>query len=182
MESLLEAEDLCRATGRSPRESLIVAMSGVVSDFLPELSALKQVANGTADLQKQQLAAGNVESAGSLAEMSLALADRLRDGDSGKFLIRHLVGNAIEAIALGNLEPNTAYDFLQGKTPAQRLEELRQQRTEIKQLSREYLAVFPTLSEAELINYSQRAKTDGELEAMRWWRQQRGGVTPNSGN
>jgi hypothetical protein len=182
MESLPEAEDLCRASGRSPRESLIVAMSGVVADFLPELAALKQVANGTADLQKQQWAAGDVESAGSLAQLGLALADRLRGGDSGKFLIRHLVGNALEAIVLANLEPNTACDFLQGKTPAQRLEELRQQKAEIKQLSAEALAAFPALSEAEQSSYSQRVKLNGELETMRWWRQQRGGVTPNSGN
>ena len=182
MESWLEAEDLCLASGKSPRESLTIAMSGVVSDFLSELAALKQVASGTADLQKQHLAAGDAESAGSLAQMGMVLADQLRGGDSGKFLIRHLVGNAAEAIILKELEPNTAYDFLGGKTPGQRLEDLRQNKAEIKQLSAEFLSALPNLSEAEQISYAQRVKLYGELETMRWWRQQRAPATPNSGN
>jgi hypothetical protein len=182
MESMLEAEELCLASGKSPRESLTIAMSGVVSDFLPELAALKQVASGTVDLQMQQLAAGDGASAASLAQMGLVLADQLRGGDSGKFLIRHLVGNAAEAVILKELEPNTAYDFLQGKTPAQRLEELKLQKAEIKQLSGEFLSALPGLSEAEQISCSQRVKVYGELETLRWWRQQRASATPNNGN
>ena len=114
--------------------------------------------------------------------MSLGLANRLSSGDGGRFIINQLVGIAAENIALQQLNQNTPYDFLSGQTPAQRLEELKQRKQTIKELSQSYSGSFPFASEAETIAYTERVKIYGEIAAMQWWQQRQRAATPNTGN
>ena len=181
METYLDTKELYRANGKSPLESSQAAMSGMVDDLLPELSTLKGLARSTSELQKQYADGGDNASAENLAQFNLGLANRLTGGDSGKMVISQLVGMAVEAIALSNLEPNTSYDFLDGETPNQRKEELKQQRASIRQLSQSFQSAVPNLTETEMENFEERERIYGELPAMRWIVEQRGTKSTRQG-
>ena len=100
------------------------------------------------------------------------MADNLNSGDSGKYLINQLVGMASEAVVLSHLDQNTAYDFLDGQTPAQILQENKQQKAALRELQANFQAAYPSLTDAELNNYSKRSQIYGEVAAMQWVIQQ----------
>lgn len=181
MDTILDGEDLGRFGGSSAMEAGIAAMAGMAGDLIPELSNLKGVANGIKDAQQQYLKSGDAASAQNLAQVGMNLADRLTTGDAGKLIINQLVGMASQAIVLQGLDQNTSYDFLGGETPAQRLAEIKQQKALIKDLTQNQAAVLGTMSEPEMVSYWERSKMYGELEAMRWLKQQNFAM-PNSGN
>jgi hypothetical protein len=172
MTARLDAEELFLSCGQSPLQASQSAMAGTSEELLPELAMSKRLVQSIAGLQSQSAAAADADSAAQLTRAGLALADQLRSGESGKSLINVMVGNADEAILLHQLDPNTAYDFLGGKTPTQRLNDLKQQKEEFKQLSREFSAAFPTLTEAQEMSYVERSKIYGEAAAMRWLHEQ----------
>ena len=177
-ESRLDEEELCLASGKSPLESTQMAMDDVARDFLPALSTLKRLALGMADLQKQQLGAGDADAAVNLAQMGITLANQLGSGDSGKYIVNQLVANATEALVLRELDPNTSYDFLDGKTPTQRLQEFKQQKAALTQLHRDFQAAYASMTESEMVNFTERMKIYGEVDAMRWVVQQHPPTNP----
>lgn len=179
METYLGEKEMYRANGKSPLESNQAAMSASAGDLLPELSTFKGLAQSMGELQKQYANGGDSASAENMAQFNLALANRLTGGDSGKLVISQLVGIALEAIALRNLEPNTSYAFLDGETPSQRTEELKQQKLSIRQLSQSFQSLLPNLTEMEKENFEEREKIYGEIPAMRWVVEQRGSGTPS---
>ena len=87
---------------------------------------------------------------------------------------------AVQALALRNLDPNTSYAFLDGETPNQRTEELKQQRLSMRQLSKGFESILPSLTEAEKENFQDRVNIYGEIPAMRWLVEQRGTSAPPS--
>lgn len=182
MEAYLGEKDMYRSNGKSLLESDQAAMSASAGDLLPELSTFKGLAQSMGELQKQYANGGDSASAENIAQSNLALANRLTGGDSGKLVISQLVGMALEAIALSNLEPNTSYAFLDGETPSQRIEELKQQKLSIRQLSQTFQSVLPSLSEMEKENFEEREKIYGEIPAMRWVVEQRGSGAPSQGH
>jgi hypothetical protein len=178
MEAQLDAEELYLDSGKSPREAATFALSAMAEEDLPELATIKRVDQGIADLMQQKLAAGDVDSTVNLAQMGMMIADKLNSGDSGKLLINQLVGMATEAIILSHLDQNTAYDFLDGQTPGQVLQMLKQQKAAFRELSANFQAAYPSMTEAELNNYSQRSQIYGEIDAMRWVVQQHPPANP----
>jgi hypothetical protein len=178
MEAQLDAEELYLDSGKSPREAATFALSAMAEEDLPELATIKHVDQGIADLMQQKLAAGDVDSTVNLAQMGMMIADKLNSGDSGKLLINQLVGMATEAIILSHLDQNTAYDFLDGQTPGQVLQMLKQQKAAFRELSANFQAAYPSMTEAELNNYSQRSQIYGEIDAMRWVVQQHPPANP----
>lgn len=180
-ETYLGEKDMYRSNGKSLLESDQAAMSASAGDLLPELSMFKGLAQSMGELQKQYANGGDSASAENIAQSNLALAKRLTGGDSGKLVISQLVGMALEAIALRNLEPNTSYAFLDGETPSQRTEELKQQKLSIRQLNQVFQSVLPSLTEMEKENFEEREKIYGEIPAMRWVVGQRGTDTPSQG-
>jgi len=140
---------------------------------MPQLASLKALAQDVVALQKQYLGAGDSGSAEHLTQAGLMLASGLRSGDADKFVIKQLVGNAIEAIMLRQLDPNGSYDFLGGKSPQDRLAELKEQKVSLDGLRKAIQDTLPNMTEAELLNYTERQRLYGEWEAMRWL-QQRG--------
>lgn len=182
MESFLGEKELYASSGKTPLESDRAALAGAAGDMLPDLAKMKAIAQGIGGLQKQYLDAGDTGSVENLAQMGTGLANRLTSGNEGKLMISQLVGIALEAITLQSLDQNTPYDFLGGKTPGQRLAELKQQRASLKELTQSFNAAYPNLSEAEMLSYSERARIYGEVQAKRWVQQQHGMTTPNSGN
>lgn len=168
VETQLDAEQLYLDSGKSPLEAATYALSSMAKDNLPELATIKQVAGGIRDLMQQKSEAGDADSVANLAQMGLAIADKLNSGDSGKYLINQLVGMATVSIALSQLNQNTAYDFLGGQTPAQVLAGLKRQKTEFSQLHSNFSAAQLQMNEAEMTSYTQRMKIYGEIEAMKW--------------
>jgi hypothetical protein len=172
LETKLSLEEMYMLTGRSPLESKLSAWS---ADLLPALATFKGLAVDIAGLEKQYLSAGDARSAQQLAQMGLGLADRFKSGDGAKFLISQLVGIAAESIALGPLDANASYDFLGGKTPKDRLEEIKQQRSALSELARRFGDARSTMTDNEALSYLDRMKLYGESEAMRWLVEQRSG-------
>jgi hypothetical protein len=176
MESKLNGEELSRAAGRTVLESIHAA--GWAGDLLPELATFKELALGIGEAQMKYLEAGDSASANNLVQMQLSLADRLTTGEGGRLAISQLVGYAIEAIALKQLDQNAGYDFLGGKTPTERLAELKRERDSLKELSKSLSAALGNMTEAEMLGFSDRMKTYGEVEALRWVQQRFGTNSP----
>ena len=180
-ESRLDEEDLYLSSGYSQLESSEESMAGMAQDDLPELATLKRLAQGIADLQKQEINSGDANSAANLAEMGINFGNQISSGDSGKYLINQLVGIAVESIILQQLDQNTAYDFLDGKTPSQVVQENRQQRKSVlSPIAQSYEAIEPYLSESEMMGYQERVKIYGELPAMQWVIQQHPPILRNT--
>jgi hypothetical protein len=171
-ESRLDEEDLYLSSGYSQLESSKESMTGISREDLPELATYKQLAMGIGDLQKQYLVAGDANSAANLGQIGFAFGSQIESGDSGKYLINQLVGMSVEANSLSKLDQNTSYDFLGGETPKQVLQEIKQQKAFYRQLGESIDAVYPDLSESELISFHQREKIYGEPAAMQWVIQQ----------
>jgi hypothetical protein len=168
MESKLDDEALNMAAGRSSLQARL-SSAGWAEDL--QFAPLKGLAYDIAALQKQYLSGGDTSSAENLAQAGLLLASRLDTADGGKFVINQLTGHSIEAMMLGQLDPNASYDFLGGKTPKDRLAELKQERVSIRAISQNFRDALPNMTEAELLSYTDRQRMYGELEAMRWLQQ-----------
>jgi len=173
MDFKLDEEELNLSAGRSSLQARL-SSSGWAQDLLPELASLKALSQDIAAMQKQYLATGDTGSAENLAQAGLLLADGLRSGDADRFVIKQLVGNAVEAIMLSQLDPKGSYPFLDGKSPTDRLAELKEQRALLRGLRQATQGALPNMSEAELLSYTERQRLYGELEAMRWLQQRRG--------
>ena len=171
-ESRLDAEDLYSSSGKSQLESSTDSLDDISKDMLPELMTFKQIAHGMEDLQKQYLAAGDANSTVDLTQMGMILANQINNGDSGKYLINQLVGMAIENVSLRQLDPNTSYDFLDGQTPAQVLQQLKDQKTALRELSVNSSAAYLSMTPDEMASYAERSKIYGEIGAMQWLVQQ----------
>ena len=180
METQLDAEELYQDSGKPFREAASFAMSDMSDENMPELATIKLVDTGIADLMKQKIAAGDAVSTANLAQMGLGLADKLDTGDSGKYVINQMVGAATEAIVLRQLDQNTVYDFLNGQTPAQAAEALKQQKTELHKLMTDFAPVQMQMmmSESESASYMKRMQIYGEVEAMKWLIQQHPSASP----
>jgi hypothetical protein len=171
VESKLDEEELNLEARRSSLQSKLASL-GWAADLLPELVTFKILAQDTSALQKQYLDAGDTGSAEHLAQIGVTLANRLNSGDSAKLVINQLVGMAIERIMLQQLNQDVGYDFLGGKTPKDRMEELKQQKLSLKDWAKSSdRAALANMTEAELLSYYDRQKLYGELEATRWLQQ-----------
>jgi hypothetical protein len=172
MEFKLDEEELNLTAGRSSLQARL-SSSAWAGELMPQLASLKALAQDVSALQKQYVGAGDSGSAENLAQAGLILANGLRSGDGDKFVIKQLVGNAIEAIMLSQLDPTRTYDFIGGKSPTDRLAELKEQRVSLRGLNQAVQDALPNMTEAELLSYTERQRLYGELEAMRWLQQRR---------
>src|SRR5579862_7623104 len=170
LESQLDAEELGQFLGKSPLDSTETALAGSMGDM--PLATLKQLASQMADLQKQELNVGDNNSAENLAQLGMVLGGQLNEGAGGKYIINQLLGIAVETMMFQQLNPNTSYDFLDGETPAQKLEELKQQKAALSQLDRRVQAIQPGLTDAEMVSFQERIRIYGEVAAMHWLVQQ----------
>jgi hypothetical protein len=129
---------------------------------------------------KQRLTTGDTEGAGKLVQLGLNFTDKINSGDSGKFLINQMVGTGSERIILAQLDQNTAYEFLNGQTPAQIADNNKKQKDELRKLLQDFTPAQMQMmqSEAETANYMQRLKIYGEVAAMKWLIQQHPPTVP----
>lgn len=174
MENQLDAEELYSASGKSLMEVATDSMSDMTGDVLPELATYRRLAQGIGNLEKQYTDAGDANSAVNLTQAGVTFANQIQNGDSGKYLVNQLVGMAIERMMLSQLNQNTGYDFLDGQTPAQVSDALKQQKAETRKLITDFTPAQMQMmtSESEMASYIQRMKIYGEIEAMKWVIQQ----------
>lgn len=163
LDSSLNAEEALLSAGYSPAESKI---SGQASTLLPALAPLKQLGASLGELAQSYQQAGDTASAQSSLQMALALSRQLTS-PLPQPLIGTLVGMAIEKQALSSMDPNAPYGG-EGRTVADQLAALGQQRDEVKKLNQQFQSIFPKLPEEGMVGYVERQKTVGELSAMRW--------------
>jgi hypothetical protein len=178
MENQLDAEELYSASGKSPIEVATDGMADMAGEILPQLANNKRLAQGIGHLEQQYVNSGDPNSAVTLAQMGMRLANQLQNGDSGKYDVNQLVAFADENIVLSQLDPNTSYDFLDGQTPAQVLQNLKQQKKDMVQMVQSFNAIYPQMSPDEMVNFSERTKIYGEAEAMKWVIQQHPPTNP----
>ncbi len=169
MEAMIDEQELHRFAGQSAMMS--VHANGWGGDLMQQNMPMKVVANGIAEAQAKYAQAGDADSAAKLVQMGFGLSDRFDSGDGGRFLVSQMWGAAIEGIMLKNLDPNTAYESLGGKTPAERQAEMKLQKAEWKNMAGVLPKAYGVLSEDEWVSYSDRMKTFGEVEAIKWLKQ-----------
>jgi hypothetical protein len=179
MESILALEELGRETGQSPLEARTTAMATWAAEHMHELAQLKDLTHGIVDLRKQYQELGDAQLVEDLSRLTVGLSHRLESGDQARLLINQLVGISIEALAVGQLPSEAPVDFLEGKTPKERTEELQQQSGTLKSLAKDFAALYSGLTESEQITYVERARQNGEFEAMRWLLQRK--LPPQAG-
>ena len=171
-ETQLDSEALYSASGKSAIDTATLAMSDWGAENLPELATYKMLAQNIQGLQQQYATSGDGDSAANLAQTGMTLGNQIQSGDSGKYLLNQLVGMAIEKMMLSKLDPNTSYDFLDGQTPAQISQQLKDQKKIYHELAAQFPTAYSQMSPDEMVNYSERIKIYGEVDAIKWVIQQ----------
>jgi hypothetical protein len=132
---------------------------------LPQLAQFKQLAQSVLDLAASYRQAGDEASAQAAMQTVLNLGQRLNTGQSTA--IQDLVGMAIERLAISAMDPATPYST-GGQTVKEQIDDLRQQRKDIKALNQSVEGLLPNLPEQDLVTYFDRLKVFGERPAMQW--------------
>ena len=127
---------------------------------------MKELAQNTVALADSYRQAGDETAAQLAVQMGAEIGQRF-NGMPGEPLVSQLVGMAIEKISLGAMDPAGPYGG-PGRTVQQRLDELSQQRTAIRELSQQFDAGRPTMSSQDWISYIDRWRIFGEQAAGRW--------------
>jgi len=156
------AEEAYRAAGYSEAEAKGAAMMTVI---LPQFVQLKELTQRLLDLAASYRQAGDPASAQAALQIGSNLGQRLATGRST--LIQDLVGMAVEKLALGAMDPASAYGT-GGLTVTDRMEQLQQQRQTIKALVQSSEGMLQNLPAQDLVTYFERLKLFGEYPTMQW--------------
>ncbi len=162
LDYIQDAEEAYRAAGWSEAQAKLVASAQLP---LPHLAELKQTGFKTVELAALYRQAGDEASAVAVEQVGLGLGQRM-DQPGQLTMIQELVGIAIERKILGSMDPTRALDGT-GQTVQDRLELLNQRKKSIKTLAG-VTDLYRTLSESEVISYSDRIKLFGETTAAEW--------------
>jgi hypothetical protein len=154
-------EEAYLAAGYSTAEAKMIASDHVE---LPQLSELKQLGLQMVDLSRTYRQAGDENSSQAMLQMAVGLGQSYSAGDCA---ISHLVGLAVERIALSAMDPNSPYGD-SGLTVQQQLDQLTQQKTAISVLFKDNESLLQSMSDQDWISYIDRDKMFGEEAALRW--------------
>ena len=132
----------------------------------PQLVQVRDLANQIVDLAGSYRNSGDEASAQAALQMAIGLGERFSSGSPGQILISQMVGVAVELKALQALDPNAS--FGDGQTVQERMNQLGQHRTTIRQLTQQAAPLYPSLSEQDWITYQSRSMAFGEEAALRW--------------
>jgi hypothetical protein len=167
-DAMQTAEDLLLSAGRSPAEAKAV---GATTTHLPHLSHLRKLSQNIAELQGQYIAAGDQESAVRLARMGIHLGNQLTEGGGSQTMIGELVGIAVQKAVVTSLPGDATYDFLQGE-PATYQSRLMERRAALREGTPNLATWIRTANEADILQYFDRYRAEGESAAMKWLREQ----------
>jgi RNA polymerase sigma factor (sigma-70 family) len=157
------AAEAWRSAGYSEAETSMVATWQLM---LPQLAQLSDLNQQIVNLAKSYTQSGDVASAQAALQLDLSLGQQL-NGTATTPLISQLVGLAIEGSALKGMDPNSPAGT-DGQTIQDQLDQVNQQRDSIKALAKQVEALQETMSPSDWINYNERTKTFGEMNALQW--------------
>ncbi|HTI69340.1 MAG TPA: sigma-70 family RNA polymerase sigma factor [Candidatus Limnocylindria bacterium] len=163
LEFMQENDDAWRTSGYPLTEAKIIATT---SQELPQLAQLKELTQDTVALANSYRQAGDESSAQMVLQMGADLGQRF-GGLKGEPLVSRLVGVAIEQIALHAMDPNSPYGA-GGGTVSDRINELTQQRSAIRDLTSHFGTVQASMSSQDWISYIDRWRAFGEQAAIQW--------------
>ena len=163
-EFMQSSEEAYRAAGYSQVESKAVSTFNLP---LPQLSILKQLGQSLGDLATRYQQGGDEVSAQAARQLGVNLARQVDVESTPNCMIDNLVGIAIERQILEQMVPTSLYDN-SSKTVKDRLDELANRRTTIKEMNKGTLDFLTGMPEQDIINYFDRLKVFGEVEAVRW--------------
>lgn len=152
------------AAGYAPAEATTI---GSQNEILPHLAPLKQLGQSLVSLANTYTQSGDSGSAQAVLQMAMNLGQNVGGGSSNPILITQLVGEAVEKIALNDMNPTSPYGE-NGQTVQDYLNQLTQQRSAIRQLNAQAESLMPMLSDQDMMNYQNRRALFGEVAAMQW--------------
>ena len=84
----------------------------------------------------------------------------------------------MEAVILRGLDPAVVYDFLDGRTPQARLDEITAEKQSLDTLRDLAKRAISQMTEAEKLGFMNRQRSEGEIQALRSLGQQVGSSIP----
>lgn len=173
MPNIVAAEEAYLSAGFTPVQAKAAAM---YSALMPQVSELNKLSREMETLRKAYVDAGDAGSAQSIAEMGIDLGQRMSQTMGQRILLSELVGIAVEQRFLKNLDPSTML-AASGITVEQRINQLGQRQTVIKETVHNVDPMSPAVDAQTLLQFLQRQQTLGEFAALQWLRG-RLGVSP----
>lgn len=164
----LAGEEAYLSAGRNPAEAKALGSAEVLLPHLRELGDLGKGLIGKAD---EYGAAGDAASQQALLAAGWEIGQQLRVDENAP-LVTQLVGVALQNRALGQWPEGLEAPFLH-QTPAEALAENNRFRDEVRDHAGVLDEWLPTASENEIIAYFERAQVFGELDALKWLKNQR---------
>ena len=157
------SEEAYRSAGYSDLDAKVASQAKLL---LPDLGQLKQLSRDLASLAITYQQAGNPAAAQNALQMDLQLGQQLSASQTQP-LITTLVGYAIENVALTAMDPN-APSGSSGQTVADLINQIQQQRDNIKTAASQSDTLLPLMSDEDVLNYLQRRHSFGEMNALQW--------------
>ena len=164
LDRMQDDEEAYRMAGRSAGDAKIAADANLCLPYLPQLRELSQK---IVDLAGSYQQAGDEVSRQAALQMAASLGRRYSDGSPGESLISQLVGISIERMALNAMDPASPYGA-NHQTVQDRLAQLVQQRTEIRELNKQAEPLWDNMSEEDWAGYLDRSRVSGGLRALNW--------------
>ena len=164
LERVQDDEEAYRAAGYSVAEAKAIPAAQLL---LPQLAQMKELSQNLNELAKSYRQAGDESSAQAILQMTATLGQRYSIVSPGEPEISQLVGIAMERIALNGMDANAPYGN-DGRTVKDRLDQLAQQNTEIRQIAEQTEALLSRMTEQDWISYKDRWRNFGEEAAGRW--------------
>jgi len=165
VDRMSDNEEAYLAAGYSPAEAKAISLQQL--ELMPNRSDLKQLAYDLVELAKSYQRSGDEDSAQNALQITAQLAQRGQTSSPGQIAIDQFLGFAMETLALNAMNPASPYGD-SGQTVRDRLNQLAQQKADLKQLVLQSDAFLKTLPDQDWITYADRLKTFGEVPAMRW--------------
>jgi hypothetical protein len=166
-EARANEESLQVVAGKTPLDARL-SSRGWAKDLLGTLNDLKGISHDLSRIQKQFVSTGRAQEGSQLIEAGLVLVDRIAPVEGARYTMNQLIAWSMEAVFLRGLEPLQSFDFLGGKTPQARLDEITAERDSLKALTDLAKRRMPEMTEPEKLNFLERQRTEGEVEALRW--------------
>ncbi len=164
LDRIQDDEEAYLSAGYSVAEAKTVSSMQLL---LPQLIQMKQLGLDMVDLANSYRQTGDESSAQAALQMAANLGQRYGITSAGEPEVSQLVGLALERIALGKMDPNSAYGST-GQTVQERMDQIAQQNLALKQLNQQLEPLLPNLSDQDWINYKDRWRAFGEQAAMQW--------------
>jgi RNA polymerase sigma factor (sigma-70 family) len=157
-------EEAYLTAGRSAGEAKLAA---TVNLRLPHLAQIGELGRNLVNLANSYQQAGDETSRQATLQMAVNLGRRYSGGSAGESLISQLVGINVERRALEAMD-SASPSGATNQTVQERIDQLLQQRTAIRDLNQQAEPLWQTMSDEDWAGYLGRAQVLGEQRALTW--------------